>query len=84
MSEWISVLDKLPSEHGAVLVTVRNFLRDEGAYTIISHYDEFDGGFEFWDNIEDSVVTHWMNLPKADIPNMEEFNESNKMFPTLK
>lgn len=69
---WISVKDRLPSEVCTVLVAKIN-----GKIMIMSYHAPFDSGkrmFQWWAfgkwQIQDSQVTHWMQLPK--LPNEKE------------
>ncbi len=62
MSEWISVKDKLPAPHDAVLVFEDDAWKNQ--YTAyITERGCWICFCECWDGSELNNVTHWMPLP---------------------
>ena len=56
MSEWISVDDRVPDDHGMFLVCTSSGFITINGYSI-------DDGWH-WDVEKPSLVTHWMPLPE--------------------
>lgn len=61
MSDWISVKDRLPENHRAVFVVLKEHGRSKPE--IMRHYKKL--GWQYGLHIYDFyTVTHWQDLPK--------------------
>lgn len=66
MSEWISVKDRLPPKHTAVICLIK-YAKPDKWYTYALMVKSEDRWNQFWGEEplhEDYIVTHWQLLPE--------------------